>query len=393
MKTYQKLFSVLFIATIAFSSSCSKKNGENSSNAESPNYSLMKVDSFQVDNFTRVNIRDFSPSENIYLGYSLTEDDILEISESGEILKRVHKKGDGPENYGTWNPIGLGFGPDKQRIVELPFQVISYNQDYEIVHSHRIMSPLPIRANTPLGAPPYFQKNDTTMLLVGPSNYLTASHLIHNQEGKDTLQNFYQLNLLTGGVKSVVPYESNSIYNSTQNIYMELMGKSFFIDSEKNELVLVQNLDPEILVYDLSNLSLKKRIPISYSEFLTYNPVPIGTAFSDEITLPLKRLSARNQKLLNLGNGIYILQYFTGITEAEFENRNTEDEPYSASLDASEQRILIFKDGNQIKVEFPGINGFLITSLPGNRILVQEPENREVEEEFTKFSIYQLTTN
>lgn len=393
MKTSQTMVPIFIFFLIVFSLSCSTKNEKNSINSEDQNYSLVKVDSFQVDNFTRVNILDYSPSEKIYLGYSLTEDDILEISESGEILKRVHRKGDGPENYGTWNPIGLGFGPNNQRIVELPFRVISYNQDYEIVLSHLIMSPLPIRANSPLGSPPYYQKNDTTMVLVGPSNYLTASHLIHNQEGKDTLQNFYQLNLVTGDVKSVVPYEANSIYNSTQNIYHELMGKSFFIDSEKNELVLVQNLDPEILVYNLSDLSIKQRIPISYSEFLTYDPVPIGTPFSDESTLPLRRLSAKNQKLLNLGNGIYALQYFTGINEAEFESRNSEDQPYSGSLDASEQRILIFKDGKQTTVELPGINGFLIAALPGNRLLVQEPENQEIEEEFTKFSIYELTTN
>jgi len=393
MKTNFNLYPALFILLSVVSYSCSPKNGENSSNSENPNYSLVKIDSFQVDNFTRVNIRDYSPSEKIYLGYSITEDDILEISETGEILKRVHKKGDGPAMYGSWNPTGLGFGPDKLRIVELPFQVISYSPDYEIVHSHRIMSPLPIRANTPLGVPPFYQKNDTTFLLVGPSNYITASNLIFNKEGKDTLQNFYQLNLLTGDIQSIVPYESNSIYNSTENVYMELMGKSFFIDSEKNELVLVQNLDPEILVYDLNNLSLKNRIPISYSEFLTYNPVPLGTPFSDEGILPLRRLSAKNQKLLHMDQGVYLLQYFTGITEAEFENRNSENEPYYASLDTSEQRILIFKDGKQIKVELPSLNGFITTSLPGDRLLVQELENQEVEEEFTKFSIYQLTTN
>ncbi|WP_339706556.1 hypothetical protein [Algoriphagus aquimarinus] len=127
------------------------------------------------------------------------------------------------------------------------------------------MSPLPIRANTPLGRPPYYQKNDTTFLLVGPSNYLTATYLIHNLEGKDTLQNFYQLNLQTGAVKTVVPYEANSIYNSTESIYSELMGKSFFIDHENNELVLVQNLDNEILIYSLPDLSLKRSMQIAHS--------------------------------------------------------------------------------------------------------------------------------
>lgn len=44
-------------------------------------------------------------------------------------------------------------------------------------------------------------------------------------------------------------------------------------------------------------------------------------------------------------------------------------------------------------MELPGIEGNIITSLPGNRILVQELENQEKEEEFTRFLIYQLQTN
>lgn len=217
---------------LGISASCSTKNSDFATRAEGVN-ELVKIDSFQIDNFTRISILDYSSEEKIYLGYSINEDDILEISEDGKILNRTHRKGDGPDLYGTWNPIGLGFGSNGQRIVELPFQVISYNKNYEIKQSHRIMSSLPIRANTPLGRPPYYQKNDTTFLLVGPSNYLTATYLIHNLEGKDTLQNFYQLNMQTGAVKTVVPYEANSIYNSTESIYSELMGKSFFIDHEK----------------------------------------------------------------------------------------------------------------------------------------------------------------
>lgn len=355
-------------------------------------YSLVKVDSFQVNNFTRVSIRDYSPIEHIYLGYSEVEDDILEISENGEIIKRVNKKGEGT-GYGNWNPIGLAFGPNKERIVELPFRVISYDPNYEIIHSHRISSPLPIRTNIPLGTTPYFVSNDTTLLLVGPSNYLTASHLIRNQEGKDTLQNFYQLNLFTGETKSVVPYEPTSVYEQTDNLYNGVMGKTFFIDHEANELVVAQELDPELLVYQLPELTLKRTVPIQYSEFLTYSPVPIGTPLDDSRAVNLSRLSGRNRKLINLENDLILLQFFTGVTESEFENRNSEENPYSAIQDASEQRILIFKNGKQIPMELPGITGTFVTTLPDQKFVVQEPANTEIEEEFTKFTIYQLQTN
>ena len=323
----------------------------------------------------------------------MNEDDILEISEKGEILKRTNRKGEGPNLYRNWNPIGLGFGPNGQRIVELPFEVYSYDKNYEVLQQFRIMSPLPIRANTPFGKPPYYQSNDTTYLLVGPSNYFTATYLIHNQEGKDTLQNFYQLNMKTGDIKSVVPYADNSIYNSTENIYPELMGKSFFIDHEKNELAVVQNLDTDILIYNLPGLTLNRAIPITHSEFLTYDPLPIGTPFSDERAITLNKLSARNQKLFNLGDNTFLLQYFTGISQTEYDSRNSEEIPYVGQFDENEQRLLIFKDGKQLTQELPGIKSSLKFTLPDNKILAQEPENSDIEEEFTRFSIYQLQKN
>lgn len=388
MKIHPHSF-LLFVFGLSVFLSC--QSHESSENVET--YHLAKVDSIQVDNFTRVSILDFSEKENKYLGYSQVDDLILEISTSGEILKRISRKGDGPNNYGNWNPIGLAFGPNHERIVELPFQVIAYDSAFTIQNAHRIMSPLPIRTNTPLGKTPYFESQDSLQLLVGPSNYLTASYLIRNQEGKDTLQNFYQLNLQSGKTKTVLPYDENSVYEKTENLYSGLMGKTFFIDHEKNELVLVQELDPEILIYQLPDLSLIKRIPIQYSEFLTHSPLPIDTPFDNPQLINLSRLSGRNRKLIHLDKDLILLQYFTGITEAEFESRNSEVSPYSGVQDASEQRILIFKEGKLLPMELPGIEGNIITSLPGNRILVQELENQEKEEEFTRFLIYQLQTN
>ena len=392
MKLTRYLTPLFFSILLAISAGCTS-NKEDAANSGEEIYELVKVDSFQVDNLTRINLLDYSSEEKIFLGYSTNEDDILEISETGEILKRAHRKGQGPNLYGNWNPIGLGFGPNGQRIVELPFAVFSYDKNYEVVQQFRIMSPLPIRTNTPFGKPPYYQSKDTTFLLVGPSNYFTATYLIHNQEGKDTLQNFYQLNMQTGSVKSVVPYNENSIYNSTEKIFPELMAKSFFVDHESNELAVVQNLDPEILIYDLPGLTLNRSLPISYSEFITYPPLPIGTSFSDERSIALNRLSARNQRIFNFGDQTYLLQYFTGITQAEYDSRNTQEAPYNGQSDEKEQRLLIFKDGKQISQELSGINGSLKFTLPNKKILVQEPENPDLEEEFTRFSIYQLQKN
>ncbi|WP_111671958.1 hypothetical protein [Algoriphagus litoralis] len=369
--------------------SCNPAEEKLSGNA-AEDFSLVKVDSFQVENFTRVVIRDYSPVERRFLGYSVSQDDLLEISEQGEILSRVNKKGDGPESYGTWNPVGMAFGPDSLRILEFPFNVIAYDPNYTKKYEYRYLSPLPIRANMPLGRPAYYSKGDSTFLLIGPSNYLSANYLTRTKEGKDTLQNFYQMHLESGSVASIIPYEANSIYSSTDLIYFERMGKTFFLDQADNELYVLHDIEAKIRVYGLEDLALKREIPITHSEFKEYSPLPMDTEFSDPRIGLLRNNSGKNLNLIPLDDEILLVRYFTGLTEAEFESRNSEEEPYAPLSDASEQRFLILKGGTQLVGELPGIPGSIVLSLPGNRILVQEPENQEEEEELTRFSIYEL---
>lgn len=257
---------------------CGQKHSETLE--ESIGYQLVKTDSFQVGNMTRVQITDFSESENIFLGYSEAENDILEISHQGEILKRVNRQGEGPNNLGNWTPLGMSFGPNDERIFQLPFQLLSYDKDYNQIANLRIMSPLPVRANIPLGRTAYFMENGKPRYLVGPTTFLSAHLLIYNEEGRDTIQNFSVLYPESGNMKSIVPYEPDSYYKKSEHIYYNLMGKSFFV--EGNELVVLQNLADEILVYDIDDdFSLKRKVPIIHSSFVKYNPVPIGTAIDD----------------------------------------------------------------------------------------------------------------
>ncbi|NVK48377.1 MAG: hypothetical protein HWE09_01320, partial [Cyclobacteriaceae bacterium] len=130
---------LLLLGIIVLIASCGKKESQQEMNA-TPKFHLSKIDSFEVQNMTRVFIRDYSPEEGIYLGYSMVEDEILEISQTGEITNRVKKKGEGPGLYGNWNPIGIGFGPKEERVVELPFRIVTYDSNYDVIHDQRIQS-------------------------------------------------------------------------------------------------------------------------------------------------------------------------------------------------------------------------------------------------------------
>lgn len=361
-------------------------------NSETPvsSFKAVKIDSFEVNNLTRVIIRDYSPEEKIYLGYSMVDDELLEISEEGQILKRVSKKGEGPGLYGNWNPIGMGFGPNGLRIAELPFSIFAYDSTYEIAYQQRIQSPLPIRGFGPMGRTEYFNSGDSTFFLVGPSNYLSAHYLIHNEEGRDTLKNFYQLHLQSGDMKSVVPYRSESIYKQTQDIYPELMTKTFVVNHEKNELMVLHGLEDEIEVYSLPSLQLARTIPIDHSEFLLYSPVPIETASNDERLASLRLMSARNQSLIQLDESEFLIKYFTGVSEGQFAARRADDAIYSPPSDPSEQRLLLVDDNNGSTYEMESIPGTVLFGLGERKFLVIEPENSEIEEEVTRFSIYQI---
>ncbi|MDF2157338.1 hypothetical protein [Algoriphagus sp. CAU 1675] len=388
-----QLYLPLFaLASFTFLFSCGK-GAEESQISDQATYSFAKIDSFEVNNLTRVFIRDYSPEEKRYLGYSIVEDELLEISENGEILNRVKKKGEGPGLYGNWNPIGICFGPNGERVAELPFAIFTFDKNYDVVHEQRIQSPLPIRTFGPMGRTEYFQKQDSTFYLVGPSNYLSAHYLIRNEEGLDTLKNFYQINIESGEMKSVVPYLENSIYKQGKDIYQELMTKSFFVDKVKNELILIHAIEKEIEVYSLPDLAFKKSVPLKYSAFLSYSPLPIETAPNDERINTLRFLAGRNKKLINLGDGMYLLQYYKGISEAAYQSRIAENPLYYPLDDIKEQGILLVKEGKQLDLELNSISGTILFGMGNNRFLVQDPENPDIEEEVTRFSIYQVQTN
>ncbi|WP_291789233.1 hypothetical protein [Cecembia sp.] len=364
--------------------------GENSTSNEALNsYKLIKVDAFEIENFTKVHLTDFSPEERIFLGFSEVQNEVLEVSPEGEILKRVNRTGDGPNNYGTWNPLGLSFGPEGKRVFQFPFRLITYNADYEIVDDFRIPSPLPIRAITPIGKTTYSTENGNTRYLVGPSTFLSAHHLIFTEEGRDTLQNFTLLKTESGQTKTILPYEEDSYYKKTDQIYYNLMGKSYFVDG--GELYLVHNLDDAIHVYDISDdFKLLRKIPIHHSQFEKASPLPIGIAPDDPRVKNLANLPGRNRQLLNLGDNTWILTYYKGVSQAVFEARNSEEKPFSILDQEDKLSLVIFENEKQLNGELALPEGSILFALPDKKILVKEKANEEVEEEVTRYSIYQL---
>ncbi|MCR9083384.1 MAG: hypothetical protein NXH89_13250, partial [Cyclobacteriaceae bacterium] len=97
--------------------------------------------------------------------------------------------------------------------------------------------------------------------------------------------------------------------------------------------------------------------------------------------------------LIKVDSDTYLIKYFTGVSEAEYQTRIANDATYIPNSDPEEQAILIIKNGEQVSQELSGITGSILFGLGDGKFLVQEPENQEVEEEKTRFSIYQIKSS
>jgi len=370
--------------------SCGSK--EEGSDKASNSYLLEKVDSFQVAHLTHVRIMDYSPEEDIYLAFSEGDDNFMELDTKGIILKTVNRKGEGPDTFGARNPVGFSFGPNGERMVQTSFQLISYDKDYYQTHKSSIRNPLPVRANVPLVRNQYFLLDGEEQYLVGPTTYLSSHALIHNELGRDTLQNFLILNHQSGAMKSAVPYESESIYKQTEHVYYNLMGKSFFIQGD--ELFVSQHLGKSIQVYDLKDdFKLKREIPINHSDWVKASPMPVGTDPSDEKIKTITQTAGRNLSLLPVNEEIFLLRYYQGIPIGAYKAQLTDENPYSIKKATDRNKIILFKNEIQLNGELAKPKGDILFTLPGNRLLVLEEANEEVEEEVTRYAIYELREN
>lgn len=356
------------------------------------NYELVKVDSFEIENLTRVNILDYDPSNRLFLAYSEVENDILEVSKMGEIIKRVNRMGEGPNNYGSWVPVGLSFGPDNTRILQMPFFLYQYDADYNLIIGKRITSPLPIRTNTPLGRTPILTRDDTALYVVGPQLFLSAHFMILTEEGRDTLKHFNVLDLNTGRQESVIPFEKEIYHPANNHLFFTLMAKSFFV--EDNKLVYLSNLDKQIRIIDPErDFKEIETVTLKHSEFKQYPPLPMGSDIGTPGYTQLQHMAGRNLGIITAGGGIWLVKYYQGLSENEFDARRVDNERYGFNDATDKIKLIVIENKKQVGAELTPPPGKIILGLGNGTILVQEPPNPEVEEEVTRYSIYRIKRN
>jgi hypothetical protein len=144
-------------------------------------------------------------------------------------------------------------------------------------------------------------------------------------------------------------------------------------------------------VYDLASRTKLRDIPFEHAAFRSYPPLPLEANPESTDYVALTQMSARNMKLIDAGAGIWLMQYFQGMSEAEYTIAKEADEDFSWLKKRDKMKIILFKEGKPIKTELDAPSGNLLFGLGEGSFLVQDPPNPDVEEEVTRYSIYQIT--
>jgi hypothetical protein len=355
-------------------------------------YTLDKTGTLQINSLIPLEIIDFHPEKNLYLGYFKTPEGLkLALAYGkGEIMIQKVLVGQGPNQISTTANC-IAFSKDGDVWVQSPFEIVLFDQKLNV----KARSKYPSGTNTQIYGRMevfnyFYPKRGSShfsflTIPTGTSRYLDrrdfrTSHLIeiYNPE----LEKLYE----------IAPVSERQLSSKLDKSIGVMYFPVYALDDEAKKLYLTASIDKEITIYNLTTGNLENRVKISHGEFKSLEKNPISTeslpSYKNRINL-----SGKNHKIHLLDHGLIILEYIREIPQGIYENKLEETPNYHHFKDPGYHRLIAFDKTKQLTgdLSLPE-NGKLMISLPGNRLLFQI-ENPDVEEDFIRYEIYQMVKN
>jgi len=355
-------------------------------------YSFEKKAAFKINSFFPVEIIDFYPEKKLYLGYFKSPEGlkITIVNDNGEMMAQKILVGQGPNQVSTAANC-MAFSKDGDIWVQSPFEIVLYDQKLNVKARSKYQSGTNTQIFGRMEVFNYFYPQMNSLqfsfltIPTGTSRYLggkdfRSSHLIEIYEPQN--ERLYE----------IAPVSEREISDKLDKSIGAMYFPVFALDDKTNKLYLTTSFDKEITVYDLSTGLLKSRIEISHEKFKSLDNNPISTAslpsFKNRINL-----AGKNHRILLLERGLILLEYIREISPAAYENNLAGAPQYHHFRDPAYHQLIVFDESQQLTEDLSlPVNGKLMISLPGNRLLIQI-ENPDVEEDFIRYEIYQIVKN
>ncbi|SIS81286.1 hypothetical protein [Belliella pelovolcani] len=369
------IFTLLLIASTVFS--CSKKVSDDSYSEKG--FSLVKVDSFKVNHENRIRILDFEEDKGVFLGYDVIREEFLLLDKAGEISENIKRVGEGPDEYKS-NIIAASFDRDKSGYYLLSSQeFIHYNESWSVIDRTIFSSYYTVNLYTgPRTNVPYFTKEGDSGIQFFCSFFPNIG--VHRFDPKENLRE----------KKLIEYYDTNSNeINWALNLDLDFFGQAeleqqylspiqfFHLDQNENLLYLTFRNSNLLGIYDLNDdFKLLRKIELNHASFLKTN-------------------QARNVSLSKLGNGHLLLLYYTGKSEGDIQIETEKNPSYLAYQDPSSYQLMIIDIEGEKTTEIPFPKDMEphseILTIGKASILFRNQESVEVEQDFSKYSVFELS--
>lgn len=382
------MISQVFIAVSISLFSCQTDRGSRPEDFGS--YHLEKEKEFLIHSLASVELLDYSTEDGLYLGYSVTPkgDEITLVNEDGEIVLSRNMQGEGPEEHVS-NLSCLAFSEKGDIWAMTNVHVLRYDQNLKLLERFSYTPNFMINLYGSAKRFSYFRKDtnrtEITFSLVpsGVGRYDQSGNRQYYKTAK--LLEFYDQRL--GGFEEIAPISERRITEEFLGILKGFYAPVYILDTETSKLFLTGTFDNEITIYDLNADSVAGSMDVYHGDPNAVEPPKsLGTRTLSS-TSENWLLAPMNKSIHKLDNGLIALEYITGVSVNPHPGRNLIAEIHS---DIYRNRLILFDQNRQLSGDLTiPENGVIMTSLPGNRLLIKVV-NPEKEEDFTRYAIFNV---
>ncbi|WP_139316528.1 hypothetical protein [Algoriphagus marinus] len=351
-------------------------------------YKLERVDGFIIDSLYPVEIVDYFPQDELYLGYINSSEGtrIALINEKGDFIIQKVLQGDGP-NLISSSFNSLAFSKEGGIWIQTPFELVLFDQKFNVKKRTKYLSESKVHLYGRMEVFSYFYQNQS---LSSFSFITNPSGLFPYKPNRDInsiqLIEIYQVD--KNKLYKIAPVSDRPLHKKFEISLGLAYVPSYVIDKKSNKLYLTSSLDNEITVYDLVSDMVHSRIKINHGDFkILYKNIITKSDFPSYGRISL---GPKNHKLFLLDGGKIVLDYIREIPYGTYEKKIADDPTYHHFQDPNYHRLILFDNTKQVSgdIALPA-NGKLMTSLPGNRLLFQLIDPN-LEEDFVRYGIYKV---
>lgn len=387
----QMNFISLITLFVVISSIFSCQKSQNSSPEEGfASYKFEKEREFLIHSLSTIELLDYYPEDSLFLGYTNTHSgkEICLVKENGEIVLSRHMQGEGPNQYPS-NLSCLGFAENGDIWAMTSVQVFRYDQELNLREKFTYESNHMITLYTISKKFYYYRKDPLSREITFPT--IPSGVSPFNSKSFEKIQNAKLLDLYDQGQETVMefaPIFERQVTEEFLRISGGVYAPIFMIDTIDFKLYLTSTIDNEITIYDLNTDTFSARLDIHHGDPSALEP---STKIKTETLTKNSEgwlLTPKNHNIHKLDQGIFALEYLMGTSINPNAIKGTQ--LGESKEDIYQNRLIMFDQNRQLSGDLAlPVKGIIMTSLPGNRLLVRV-ENSEVEEDFTRYVIIRV---